>query len=336
MKIFGVYTTNDHEEQSENKYVIYADTIKIARETVACVIDDYDKVIIEEIMLNELDSGAKFEVYSREAGLEWKSLGSLIETEEYGYLNEESRKAYKSPIYIKAIRTDVEYFWVGTISEGKLTGIVYGYEGGGEYSYKYIFKGSYIPEYKLDGEAITDGDTVVDLFKVLVGVDLFDRMESYIDAIFSKDDLGNLVAKKETVALFNEGVYTNFSNESNFSNPRFNIDQTNSIPIEVISVERCIDEGENILLSTDVDYEILSYYEFGMFLEDEDYAFRASWIEECEGNDNADNLIFTDTFSEDLRNAIIEYCLATENVEITYQKMCLIYDKEKEERIDED
>jgi len=73
MKIFGLYYTSMHEENSKVEYAGWFETVELARECVLTHFEDAEKMVIEEIILNEFDSGAKLEVYENESGLIWRS-----------------------------------------------------------------------------------------------------------------------------------------------------------------------------------------------------------------------------------------------------------------------
>jgi hypothetical protein len=76
-------------------------------------------------------------------------------------------------------REDIRYF---AICNEELTGIVYGYVGGGEYNFGFIYKGKYLPYIDEKGNTLED-DEIEEFFKKLTGLDvetLLKRVEDFI------------------------------------------------------------------------------------------------------------------------------------------------------------
>jgi hypothetical protein len=96
------------------------------------------------------------------------------------------------------------YFATGIIEDNKLTGLVYGYEGGGEYSEALIFKGKYLPDIDENGENL-DFDEQERLFIELIDnkfslENLFNNVSDVIDFKNNKD--GYYFFHKESESLF--------------------------------------------------------------------------------------------------------------------------------------
>ncbi len=85
MKVFTVHSTDEWETRTSEAQIGIFSTVEKARDCVKEVFNynNEGKLVIEEAFIDEIDSGAKLEVYSFENGLEWKSdysnaeLGSL-------------------------------------------------------------------------------------------------------------------------------------------------------------------------------------------------------------------------------------------------------------------
>lgn len=73
--IYGVYLTDEWESRASDEYIGFFSTPKLARASAAETLrhNDGNKVVIEKIIVDEVDGGAKFEVYCFKNGLEWKS-----------------------------------------------------------------------------------------------------------------------------------------------------------------------------------------------------------------------------------------------------------------------
>lgn len=83
---------------------------------------------------------------------------------------------------------DVRYFAVGQIDNtGKLTGLIYGYEGGGEYSSQLIVDGNYIPTYNEELDEHIEHEEQVEKFEELSSVSLV-SIDETIDELFVYDD----------------------------------------------------------------------------------------------------------------------------------------------------
>lgn len=76
MKVYGVYSTDNWETRTSENYIGIFSTPELARKQVLDNIDSDTKIVIEEIVIDEVDSGAKMEVYSFESGLKFKSISS--------------------------------------------------------------------------------------------------------------------------------------------------------------------------------------------------------------------------------------------------------------------
>jgi hypothetical protein len=79
MKVFGVYTTDMWETRSEDSQKGIFSTVDLARDCVRELQEEDTKVIIETMTIDEVDSGAKLEVYDFVNGLEWNSTNSDAE-----------------------------------------------------------------------------------------------------------------------------------------------------------------------------------------------------------------------------------------------------------------
>lgn len=73
MKVYGVYTTDQWQSRNSKIYVGFYSTIDLARDAAVASLEENVHACIEEIIIDEPDSGVKFEVYENEAGLTWKS-----------------------------------------------------------------------------------------------------------------------------------------------------------------------------------------------------------------------------------------------------------------------
>ena len=85
----------------------------------------------------------------------------------------------------------VRYFAIGHIKNNLFTGKVYGYEGGGESSYGYMYNGKYLPQ-QLSREDILEDDIAEMFITKKTDINFFKRAESIIAPYFkysSKDDL---------------------------------------------------------------------------------------------------------------------------------------------------
>ena len=107
----------------------------------------------------------------------------------------------------------VRYFCIGTHdNNNKFTGIVQGYEGGGECSERLVFKDKCIPDYK-NGECI-EWDTIVesyDSLSLLSFAELDDTIREYIE--FDTELLIWRV-NSEKIGIFKENVFSeNMLNE---------------------------------------------------------------------------------------------------------------------------
>jgi len=89
MKVFTVYTTDLWESRISEDAVGIFSTVEKARDCVLSIIEEGTKVAIEEMIIDEVDSGAKLEVYSfdEHIELEWKSEFSNAQ---YGQLKREA------------------------------------------------------------------------------------------------------------------------------------------------------------------------------------------------------------------------------------------------------
>lgn len=108
---------------------------------------------------------------------------------------------------VQANKKNVRYFCVGSHDkDNKFTGLVYGYEGGGEFSEKLIIHDKFIPDY-INDEPI-EWDTLVDAFNKIslyTFEELNDAVSEYLD--FNTDVLEWEVIE-EKMNLFDEKVYS--------------------------------------------------------------------------------------------------------------------------------
>lgn len=82
----------------------------------------------------------------------------------------------------------VRYFCIGNYNKENLfTGLVYGYEGGGEFSDQFVYKNKYLPMYGKDGELI-DWECNKDLFDFF-SKDSFDDLDDEIRKILDFDTI---------------------------------------------------------------------------------------------------------------------------------------------------
>ena len=82
----------------------------------------------------------------------------------------------------------VRYFCIGNYNKENLfTGLVYGYEGGGEFSDQFVYKNKYLPMYGKDGEPI-DWECNKDLFDFF-SKDSFDDLDDEIRKILDFDTI---------------------------------------------------------------------------------------------------------------------------------------------------
>ena len=76
MKVYQAYKTDMYEQVDNTEVLGICSTVEKAREFIRKAMDRDCKLIIEEVIVDEYDSGAKLEVYTLENGLEWKSENS--------------------------------------------------------------------------------------------------------------------------------------------------------------------------------------------------------------------------------------------------------------------
>ena len=108
---------------------------------------------------------------------------------------------------IKSNEKEVRYFCIGSHDkDNKFTGLVHGYEGGGEFSEKLIIQDKFIPDY-LNDEPI-EWDTLVDAFNK-ISLYTFDELDEairvYLDFDTSRQEWEVL---EEKMNLFDGIVYS--------------------------------------------------------------------------------------------------------------------------------
>ncbi len=329
MKIFGVYTTDNEERESARNYIAFNSDIDKARETVAYVIEDEAKVVIEEIILDELDSGAKFEVYSSVYGLVWKNEESLVEAECYGFLSRESRskpdvcencKEDEIKIYLKKYRNynDIAYACIGKVEDNNFTGMVYGYGGEGKFSTKLIVDNAFL------SEDTCDRDTVEELFQVIAGKSLYFKIKNKLEEFFDSIDLEILKLREEKLELLENNVYSTFEDFDNLNYVSF---ENDSIVLEKLDTPSyCNNEGK-ILLNENLEYRVLTIKELTSFFESDILGSEPSWISIFYHTDTIESLLFTNCFQDDLKEAVRKYVVATEDIPKTYKELKEIFHK---------
>lgn len=91
--------------------------------------------------------------------------------------------------------SSVRYFSVGYLNNGKFSGLVYGYEGGGEYSYAYAYQGKYLSEDDAEGGCMGFDEREAVLVS-LMGSDLMNEINSIGSYLFTYDQAEDVVRLK--------------------------------------------------------------------------------------------------------------------------------------------
>jgi hypothetical protein len=115
---------------------------------------------------------------------------------------------------------DIRYTCAGVINEqGQLSGIVYGYEGGGEYSEQLILNGNFIPNYDEDLDEHLEFDEQITYLEDLTEKGFYDKCYNAIEDMMSYDkDTCNYKLKTESnykFGFFDNGdkVYSEFPDQ---------------------------------------------------------------------------------------------------------------------------
>lgn len=116
----------------------------------------------------------------------------------------------KKSIFIQLAKSnekEVRYYCVGTHDKNnKFTGLVHGYEGGGEFSESFIVQDKFIPDYH-DGEPI-EWETLVEAFNK-VSLYTFDELDDAIREYLDFDtNCLQWEALEEKISLFDELIYS--------------------------------------------------------------------------------------------------------------------------------
>lgn len=101
--------------------------------------------------------------------------------------------------------SSVRYFSVGYLNNGKFSGLVYGYEGGGEYSYAYAYLGKYLSEDDTDGGCM-EFDEREEVLISLMGSDLMNEINSMYSELFTYDESEGVLCLNEFIP--GKEVYT--------------------------------------------------------------------------------------------------------------------------------
>lgn len=87
------------------------------------------------------------------------------------------------------IRTSsIRYFCVGTTENGKLSGVVYGYEGGYEYSTWYVYKDKFLPQKDIYGDPVEDDVAVLMLNTLIGGASFVEKCYDALAEFANHDD----------------------------------------------------------------------------------------------------------------------------------------------------
>jgi len=115
-------------------------------------------------------------------------------------------------------KNTVRYAAFGKInSENKFSGIIYGYEGGGEYSEGYMFLDKYLPTMTDDEEDCIDDDTQEQMLKELISDELFQVLidERNLFMTYDKERNCYMMNEKAFVLFNSNNVASNFPNDIN-------------------------------------------------------------------------------------------------------------------------
>lgn len=101
---------------------------------------------------------------------------------------------------------DVRYYAVGKYVNDKFTGIAHGYEGGGVYSERYIYKNKFLPIYDEDNGSY-EWDDSTEAFSLLVGKNDYLRLEREVEKYLDFDtDKLHWVIDEKNIYLFDNNV----------------------------------------------------------------------------------------------------------------------------------
>lgn len=217
----------------------------------------------------------------------------------------------------------VRYFAVGKTENDLFTGIVYGYEGGGEYSTDYMHKGKYVP-YELNDEFFDD-DTRESLLNEAAGHG-FIALCNDIISIHCEYDKELSVYKLKDTSPYKKKVFKGFGEvftPPNYANTTFDIEQT----IETYSLSEFFIDAMNgfaIAKETaqqhhDHDPE-LPPLSFATLVEETVRSFRDDEVYEVVFDDETENK--TRVYLDTLFNEMEKRCLSMDDVDFRECDIC--------------